>query len=612
MSNWEKRESTTHQSREYYFNINTQVSQWGIPEGEIPLPPDWERHRSRQFNKIYYENVKTSQTQWEPPFGRILPFILFGDDPDPYHVLDNLDSNWKYGIFITPIFTDEQVYIKKLIQDPYPWGELHISCSQFISMNSEKAKMCVQKILSIGNQQVNLYVDDYRKYSVVEAEHKASPNVNSLFTYFSDNFIVGNKYERLSVSGEGEKEIFEYLGREDCKTIEKNESTEIIYSDDEEFGIPTPTYSNIKHEECHRFKNLEDEENIKIIVSNAKELGRLKIHIPPIDYFSRFSLSNIGKEYIKKIEQSSISTLKKLFVETYDNLSKDQANLFHRYSRSIDSFNFKLAYINRNGNTFIQDNSKRERFDINKQLLLDLRTSPKAESDFYVFRASKHSDVKILSGEVTEQKMYGAISTTILSSFSKKWLGDNICCIYLIRVPKNENYLILNDVFTKNNDELELNNRSQYEVTLAPGKIIFTDMKKITIDGHERVLFVCDYKSFTQEEFYSGFGGPIYEYDPTRKMRTEIDFEKQLIENEEEILVRRLNEELKFTVKRQTILEYYSTDYPDTIEYALEELIKTQWEYSFVARLDEKEKNTRSLIFISNTLGIRAYVRNIN
>jgi RNase P protein component len=47
-------------------------------------------------------------------------------------------------------------------------------------------------------------------------------------------------------------------------------------------------------------------------------------------------------------------------------------------------------------------------------------------------------------------------------------------------------------------------------------------------------------------------------------------------------------------------------------EYALEELKKTHWEYSFVARLDEKEKNTRSLIFISKTLGIRAYVRNIN
>lgn len=196
MSNWEKRESTTHQSREYYFNINTQVSQWGIPEGEIPLPPDWERHRSRQFNKIYYENVKTSQTQWEPPFGKILPFILFGDDPDPYHVLDNLDSNWKYGIFITPIFTDEQVYIKKLIQDPYPWGELHISCTQFRGMNSERAKLCLQKIMSIGNQEVKSVEiqtlagsNGSRKNHVLVTNYKPSPTVNSLFDYFSDSDI---------------------------------------------------------------------------------------------------------------------------------------------------------------------------------------------------------------------------------------------------------------------------------------------------------------------------------------------------------------------------------------------------------------------------------------
>jgi hypothetical protein len=194
MSNWEKRESTTHPSKEYYLNTNTQVSQWGIPEGEIPLPPDWERHRSRQFNKIYYENLKTSQTQWEPPFGRILPFILFGDYPDPYYVLDNLDSNWKYGIFITPIFTDEKVYIKKLIQDPYPWGELHISCTQFTGMNSERAKLCVQKILSIDNQEVRSVEiqtlagsNGSRKNHVLVTNYKPSPNVNSLFDYFSDS-----------------------------------------------------------------------------------------------------------------------------------------------------------------------------------------------------------------------------------------------------------------------------------------------------------------------------------------------------------------------------------------------------------------------------------------
>lgn len=593
MSNWEKRESTSHPSREYYLNTNTQVSQWGIPEGEIPLPPDWERHRSRQFNKIYYENVKTTQTQWEPPFGRILPFILFGDDPDPYYVLDNLDSNWKYGIFITPIFTDEEVYIKKLIHDPYPWGELHIACSQFISINSEKAKLCLQKIMSIVNPKVNIDVRHYFK-----ADYKPSPIENSLFDYFSDNFIVGNKYGIIVDSIA--KEIYEYLGREDCKTLEKNESAETeIYFDGEEI----PKYWNIKDGECHIFKDKYGD-NLKISVSDARKLGRFKTYIPPIDYSS--GLSNIDKEDIKKIEQSSIRTLKKLFVETYYNLSEKQSEFFSRYSASITSFIFRLTYTNRNGNTFIDDDSAITKFHINKKLLLDLHTSPKAESDFYVFRGSAHSDPKILSGEATEQKSYGPISTTILSSYSnKKLLKINQCCIFLIRVPRNENYLILHTVFTKTNDKLELNNESEYEVTLAPGKIIFKNMKKITIDGDERVLFVCDYKSFTEEEFNAGFYRQMYEYDPTRKMR-KIDLEK---EDEDRILKRRSQEERNFLNYEKILDKNMDYEYAND---ALKELKKIEWEYSFVACLDDNENDTRSLIFISKTLGIRTYVRNSN
>jgi hypothetical protein len=612
MSNWEKRKSTTHPSREYYLNTNTKVSQWGIPEGEIPLPPDWERHRSRQFNKIYYENLKTSQTQWEPPFGRILPFILFGDDPDPYHVLDNLDSNWKYGIFITPIFTDE-VYIKKVIQDPQPWGELNIPCTQFISINSEKAKLCLQKIMSINNP-INLKIEldprgeEGKENIVVTHYEDYSPNVNNLFDYFSDNFIVGNKYEKIDMSSPNPKEIYEYLGRETCKFIEEDGHPYIFNSDS---VISESEIEHIKYTECHIF-NTSEYGIQKISVSDARNLGRIRpiINIP-IDLSG---LSNIDKEDIKKIEQSSISTLKKLFVETYYNLSEKQAEFFRIISGAIINFNFRLNYINRDNNTFIEKYCKEARFDINRKLLLDLCTSPKAESDFYVFRASKHgNDVKILSGQVTEQKMYGAISTTILSEFSKEWLVNNTCCIYLIRVPKNENYLILDDVFIKNNYELELNNKSQYEVTLAPGRIIFTNMKKITIDGSEKMLFVCDYKSFTETEFYSGFDGPIYEYDLTRQIL------QPAKEHLQEIDIDKLNlEEQKILVKDNFVLanyiEYfkYKIEKDKNFEYALEELKKTEWEYSFIARLDDNENRTRSLIFISKTLGIRAYVRHIN
>jgi hypothetical protein len=607
MSNWEKRKSTSHPSREYYLNTNTKVSQWGIPEGEIPLPPDWERHRSRQFNKIYYENVKTSKTQWEPPFGRILPFILFGDDPDPYHVLDNLDSNWKYGIFITPIFTDE-VYIKKFIQDPHPWGELNIPCTQFTSMNSEKAKVCLKKLMSIDNPEVKSLGIEVRQRvnNGLVTDYKPSPIVNKLFDYFSDNFIVGNKYEMIIDHG---KDIYEYLGREDCKIIEEDGRTSISYSDSDiqEFEIP-----NIKHEECHMFKHPYND--LKIIVSDAIKLGKFKMHVPPIDYLS--GLSNIDKEDIQKIEQSSINTLKKLFFATYYtsyiNINKQKITdyLFLIKSKHAYSLHYHIS----EGNTYIDDSFINEKSEMILDLLQDFSNFPKADSDFYVFRGGKVNGVsgdayrseQITSGEIIEEKMFGTISTTILSSFANNWIGKKEkCCIYVIKVPKNENYLIIPDVFIQNNDELELNNKSEYEVTLAPGKLTFTDIKKITIDGYEKALFFCDYKSFTEKEFRDGFKGPIYKYNPKRQEPQEIEIDVLQIEQEEADFLR-MKPILKYNVYPR-----FGDKYDKKCEYALKELKNTEWEYSFVARLDENEKNTRSLIFISKTVGIRGYVNKI-
>jgi hypothetical protein len=148
-------------------------------------------------------------------------------------------------------------------------------------------------------------------------------------------------------------------------------------------------------------------------------------------------------------------------------------------------------------------------------------------------------------------------------------------------------------------------------------------MKKITIDGSEKMLFVCDYKSFTETEFNDGFDGPIYEYDLTRQIL------QPAKEHLQEIDINKLNrEEQKILVKDKFVLARYKKyfegkiekdkNFEDKIEkdknfeYALEELKKTEWEYSFIARLDDNENRTRSLIFISKTLGIRAYVRDIN
>jgi len=196
MTDWEERDSNKYPSRKYYVNKNTHVSQWGIPwhEGDIPLPPHWEKHMSRQYNKLYYENLETLQTQWEQPFGTILPFILFGDEPDPYDVIKNLDSKWKYGIFVTPIFTEKN-YIEKYMQDPYPWGELHISCTEFIKMDFKKAIECLKQVENCGSQYPDLLGMSIqtgsrggRQNLILDVDYYPGTKgkVQALFNFFSD------------------------------------------------------------------------------------------------------------------------------------------------------------------------------------------------------------------------------------------------------------------------------------------------------------------------------------------------------------------------------------------------------------------------------------------
>lgn len=343
------------------------------------------------------------------------------------------------------------------------------------------------------------------------------------------DFIVGNKYEMIYY---GDKTIMQYLGKKPCKINEDSLWGTSIIPDD--FDIEEPNkgrikidIKNIKCTEYYSFNDITYGEEpdyineINIIISDTEKLKKIKNYMP-IDFTS---LSNIGVD-INQIEQSSITTLKELFVKTYPNYPPDrnQDKVFHEYSSAIKNHNFRLNYISVDGNTFIEsgDSSNYKFRESNRNLLRVLNTTPKAESDFYVFRGTFERDGyepgKIISRTVTEENIFGSISTTIFSRFSRDWIGKhNPCCMYLIRVPKEENYLILDDVFTKTNGELVLNDKSQYEVTLAPGKITFTYIKKIIIDGSELVLFVCDYKSFTEEDFVEGFYNPIFNIKYSKK-----------------------------------------------------------------------------------------------
>ena len=58
----------------YYYNANTQVSQWDPP---WKLPPDWTEHTNDADGKPYFHNSETGATIWERPSGLQLRSLHF-------------------------------------------------------------------------------------------------------------------------------------------------------------------------------------------------------------------------------------------------------------------------------------------------------------------------------------------------------------------------------------------------------------------------------------------------------------------------------------------------------------------------------------------------------
>jgi hypothetical protein len=96
----------------------------------------WKKKLSKSKQKYYYFNDEKSTTQWDIP-----------------SIIDVIDENWKYGIFIVPLHVGQNM--STFIQNPYPWGELHISCAEFQRMEKEQIQDCIGQINSIGSQKIH-------------------------------------------------------------------------------------------------------------------------------------------------------------------------------------------------------------------------------------------------------------------------------------------------------------------------------------------------------------------------------------------------------------------------------------------------------------------------
>lgn len=63
---WMNKMSTTY-NRLYYINLESGISQWGIPANNMSLPSGWEMHLSKSQKMPFYSNFKKKISQWQMP-----------------------------------------------------------------------------------------------------------------------------------------------------------------------------------------------------------------------------------------------------------------------------------------------------------------------------------------------------------------------------------------------------------------------------------------------------------------------------------------------------------------------------------------------------------------
>jgi hypothetical protein len=156
---------------------------------------------------------------------------------------------------------------------------------------------------------------------------------------------------------------------------------------------------------------------------------------------------------------------------------------------------------------------------------------PRFIHDFVVYRGMWYSDCFNMHDYVirrkTELNFYGTISTTFNFDFVTEWIKEDVyfSCIFQINVSSTNNYFVIHD---------GTSNANQYEITLAPGKLIIIDCKK-TVNNN--IIFVANYVPFTVEHIMDVYeqksimiGGNYY-YHKYLKYKKKYLLEKSLLNN---------------------------------------------------------------------------------
>ena len=144
------------------------------------------------------------------------------------------------------------------------------------------------------------------------------------------------------------------------------------------------------------------------------------------------------------------------------------------------------------------NNNELENVTINTNNFFEIiKKLSKCPINFNVYRFSKHSIIDRYNTILYPLPFSTSLN---LNYVLDEWIGGKIatCCLFIINVPVNYPLVFLSiPQKIDRDDELKYINQEQYEVTLAPSRIILTKHETI---GNMNVYF-CNLEEITVSEF---------------------------------------------------------------------------------------------------------------
>jgi hypothetical protein len=207
-------------------------------------------------------------------------------------------------------------------------------------------------------------------------------------------------------------------------------------------------------------------------------------------------IEKISYDTLENYNKDDLSKLKELWKQTYPN------DTLKNVSKMIKGSELMLKY-GKDGCIEKSFQGIPNEEQINKILTVynNIKdNSIRMDKDFYVYRTAQERKgyrieekiSKLLSNEKIIEHYPTVISTAWELDFVWNRIKD-VCCIYIIKVPKDSDYLIIYDSFK---EEGWLGLRSESEITLNPGTITITDIKYCDHGDKTKIIFFAEYKSY--------------------------------------------------------------------------------------------------------------------